>query len=160
VAKPCAKTPDLLAGPLAEGNALLHRGGHGTGQLRRVVKQGIISRGHGGVDARFQVPELPQCADDAPADLLDYVCDVGVSRWLAREKTRRAPLVGAIEIDPLKEDNMKMKMQIDSAAKALNKCHRSRLDLVPWDTACDRLVHIILTDRGANDRMDRGGQVL
>src|SRR5215471_11872180 len=94
VAKPGANTPHLLAGPLAEGNALLHGGGHGTGQLRRVVKQGIISRGYGGVDARFQVPELPQFAHAAPAVLLDHVGDVGVSRGLARKKPRRAPLVG------------------------------------------------------------------
>jgi hypothetical protein len=56
----------------------------------------IISRGSGGVDARFQVSELPQCADDAPADLLNHVGDVGVRRWLTCDKAWRAPLVGTI----------------------------------------------------------------
>ena len=32
--------------------------------------------------------------------------------------------------------------------------------LARWDAACDRLVHIILPDRGADDRMDLRGQVL
>jgi hypothetical protein len=55
---------------------------------------------------------------------------------------------------------MKMEMQIDGPAKALDQGHRSRLDLVPWDTACDHLVHIILPARGAANRMDCGGEVL
>ena len=55
---------------------------------------------------------------------------------------------------------MKMERQIDGAAKALNQCDRSRLDLLPRETSLHCLIHIILTDRGANDRMDRGGQVL
>src|SRR5215510_1971176 len=94
------------------------------------------------------------------ADLLDHVCDVGVSRWLDREKAWLEPLVGAIQIDPFKEDNMIMHIQINSATKALDKCYRSRLDFGPLETSCDRLVHVILTDRGANDRMDRGGEAL
>jgi hypothetical protein len=48
------------------------------------------------------------------ADLLDHVscsagadvCDVGVGRWLDREKAWLEPLGGAIQIDPLKEDTM------------------------------------------------------
>ena len=35
------------------------------------------------------------------AALLDHGCDVGVSRGLDREKAWLAPLVGAIQIDPL-----------------------------------------------------------
>jgi hypothetical protein len=40
------------------------------------------------------------------ADLLDHVCNSGVSRWLNREKARLEPLVGVIQIDPLKEGTM------------------------------------------------------
>ena len=69
------------------------------GELGCIIDERIISRGHRGVEARFQVPELPQCADDAPADLLDHVGDGGVRRWLAWEKAWWAPLVGAIQID-------------------------------------------------------------
>jgi len=96
-AKARADTPDLLAGPFPKGDALLHGGRHGTGELGCVIDQRIISRGHGGVDARFQVPELPQFADDTPADFLDHVGDVGVRRWLTCDKVWRAPLVGAIK---------------------------------------------------------------
>ena len=55
---------------------------------------------------------------------------------------------------------MIMYVQIEGTAKTLDKGHRPWLHLLPWDSMCDRLVHIILTDRGAHDRMDRGGQVL
>ena len=53
-AKARADAPDLLASSLATGEALLHRGGHGTGEFGCVIDQRIISRGHGGDDARFQ----------------------------------------------------------------------------------------------------------
>jgi hypothetical protein len=39
----------------------------------------------------------------------NHVCDVydvGVGRWLDQEKAWLEPLVGAIQIDPLKEDTM------------------------------------------------------
>ena len=77
---PRAETADLLAGPFATGEALRHRGRHGTGEIRCVINQRILSRGPGGVEGRFQGRELPQCADDAPADLLDYVGAGGVRR--------------------------------------------------------------------------------
>ena len=32
--------------------------------------------------------------------------------------------------------------------------------LAPWSTTGDRLVHVILPDRGADDRMDFRGQLL
>ena len=76
-------------------------------------------------------PSCRSCADDAPADLLDHGGDVGIRGRLAREKARRAALVGAIEIDPLKEDHMKMEIQIDGTAESLDKGDRSRLDLLP-----------------------------
>src|SRR5262249_34565126 len=109
-AKARADAPDLLASSLAKGDALLHRGGHGTGELGCVIDQRIISRGHGGDDARFQVPELPQFADDPPADRLDLRGDVGIVRRLALEKARLEALGSAIEIDPLEEDAMEMKV--------------------------------------------------
>jgi hypothetical protein len=53
-----------------------------------------------------------------------------------------------------------MAIEIDGAAKTLDKGDRSRLDLGPRDTAYDRLAHVILADRGANNRMDYRRQVL
>ena len=61
---------------------------------------------------------------------------------------------------PLKEDTMRMHIHIDGAAESLDKGHRSRLHLVSWDTACDRLVDVILSDGGAVDRMDPRGEIL
>jgi hypothetical protein len=78
------------------------------GELGGVIDQRIISRGHGGVDARFQVPELPQFADDTLADVLDHVGDVGIAGRLALKKAWLEALVSAIEIDPLEEDKMKV----------------------------------------------------
>src|SRR2546428_3904861 len=86
LAKPRADTPDLLTGPLPKGDALLHRSGHSAGEFRRVVAQGIISRDHGGIDACVQVSQMAELADDAMADLLDHVGDVGVGRGLDCEK--------------------------------------------------------------------------
>src|SRR5262249_17445272 len=66
-----ADAPDLLASSLATGDALLHRGGHGTGELGCVIDQRIISRGHGGDDARFQststIPGRPAPPLDTPS---------------------------------------------------------------------------------------------
>jgi hypothetical protein len=39
-AKTCAHAPHPLASLLAKSKALLHRGSHGTGQLRRVITPG------------------------------------------------------------------------------------------------------------------------
>jgi hypothetical protein len=41
VAKPCADAPHPLSRPLAKGEALLHRGRQGLGQLGGVIAQGI-----------------------------------------------------------------------------------------------------------------------
>jgi hypothetical protein len=94
------------------------------------------------------------------ADFLKHVCHIGIAGRLAREKAGLAPLVGAIEVDPLQEDAMEMKVQIEGTPKTLNKRDRPWLELVSWDTACDRLVHIILPDGRADDRMDLRGQLL
>jgi hypothetical protein len=53
-----------------------------------------------------------------------------------------------------------MKIQIDSATETWDKRDRSRLAFGPFETSYDCLVHIIPSDRGTNDRMDRSGQVL
>jgi hypothetical protein len=66
-----------------------------------LVEQGIITCGHGGVDARLQVSQVAQCADDPPTDRRDRVCDVGIGGRLALDKARLATLGEAIPIDAL-----------------------------------------------------------
>ena len=56
-AKACADAPHPLSRPLAKGQALLHRGRQGLGQLRGVIAQGIMPRGHHVIRARFQVAQ-------------------------------------------------------------------------------------------------------
>jgi hypothetical protein len=58
IAKPRAKAPDLLAGPLPKGDALLDGGRYGTGQLGGVIDQRIIPRGQGVVETHLQIPEV------------------------------------------------------------------------------------------------------
>jgi hypothetical protein len=69
VAKPRAEAPDLLAGPLLKGDALLYGGRQGTGEFGRVITQGVIACGRSRVNARLQVSQPTQHADDAPTDL-------------------------------------------------------------------------------------------
>src|SRR5262249_38405602 len=94
------------------------------------------------------------------ANLPHHLCYIGIAGRLAREKARFATFVGAIEVDTLQEDAMEMKVHIERTAKALEKGDRPRVDGGPLVTAVDRLVDIILPDRGANDGMDLGGEVL
>jgi hypothetical protein len=47
---------------------------------RIVRRPWVIACRDCGVEARFQVPPLLQCADDAPAALLDHVGDGSVGR--------------------------------------------------------------------------------
>src|SRR4029434_8722796 len=93
-------------------------------------------------------------------DLLDHGGDVGIAGGLPREKARREALVGAIEIDPFEEDAMEMEIQIDGTAETLDKYDRPRLDVGSRIASCDGFVHIILPDRGTDDRMDLRGEVL
>ena len=86
VTKARANAPHLLSRAFAKGNALLHRGGHGMGELGGGVDQRIIARHHG-VEAYCQVPELSQCADNPPADLLDHRGDVRVHQGKDRLET-------------------------------------------------------------------------
>ena len=120
----------------------------------------IIPRGHGVVDACLQVSQPTQRADDPPTALLDHVCDVAVGRHLDLEKARLATLVGAIEIDTLKEDQVIVHIEIEWTPQALDTRDRSRLDLLPLNTTFDRLVDVILHHGGADARMDFCGQVL
>jgi hypothetical protein len=99
-----ADMPDLLAGPFPKGDALLHRGRHGTGEFGGVIPQWVITCRHRGVEAHFQVPQLTELAHDPMADRLDHGGNVGIGRRLTCDKAWRAPLVGAIQIDPLKAD--------------------------------------------------------
>ena len=71
---------------------------------------------------------------------------------------RRAAWTGAAGWG--KEDNMRMDRQMPRATASLETRHRPWLDLRPRHVSCDRLVHVILTGRGAEDRLDRRGQVL
>src|SRR5262249_52685520 len=94
------------------------------------------------------------------ADFLHDGCYVGIAGRLACDKPRLAAGLGALEVDALKKDAMKMEMEIEGTAKALDKRDGSRMDLVSWDTACDRLVDVILPDGGGDDRMALRGQLL
>ena len=58
ITKPRPKTPHLLTGSLSKGDALLHRGSQGAGELGRVIDQRIMPRSHGGIDARLQIPQM------------------------------------------------------------------------------------------------------
>src|SRR5262249_20958088 len=62
-AKARADTAHRLAGPFSEGDALLHGGRHGAGELRGGVAQGIIPGDHGSLHARFQVAQPAERAD-------------------------------------------------------------------------------------------------
>src|SRR4029453_18912231 len=112
-----ANAPDLLSSPLAKGDALLHRGGHGSGQLGGVVAQGIIVGGHSSVEASLQVSQLAELAHDPMADLRDDRGHIGIGGRLACDKTWREARLSAIEVDALKEDAMEMEVQLMALPK-------------------------------------------
>src|SRR5439155_497190 len=138
-AKPRANAPDPLAGPLPKSHALLHRSGHRAGELRGVLSQGVIAGRHHRVATRFEVPQMAERANDPPTDLLDHGGDGGVGRRLPLDKPGLEACLGAIEVDALKKDAMKMEIEIDGTAETLDKGDRSRLDIGPLETSCDRL---------------------
>src|SRR5262249_673134 len=125
-AKARANAPDLLSSPLAEGDTLLHRGGHGSGQLGGVIAQGIRVGGHRRIETRLQVSQLAELAHNPMADLRDNRGDIGIGGRLDCDKAWLEARLSAIEVDALKEDAMEMEVQIDGTAKALDKGHR------PW----------------------------
>src|SRR5262249_8452659 len=67
VATASANAPNLLAGLLPEGYALLDRGRHGAGERWFVVELGVISGGHTGVHACLQISQPTQLTDDKGA---------------------------------------------------------------------------------------------
>jgi hypothetical protein len=54
---------------------------------------------------------MAELAHDPPADLLEHVGDVGGGRGLALEKAGLEARCGALQIDPLEEDAMKMEIE-------------------------------------------------
>jgi len=84
-------------------DALFDRRGHGTGERGFFAAQGIIPGGSSCIDFRLQVSQPTQRTDDPPTDLLEDRGNVRIAGRLALDKARLAALVGAIEIDPLKE---------------------------------------------------------
>jgi len=63
-AQPCTHTPHRLAGSLPVCHALHDRSGYGAGELGLVIAQGVIACGRSSVDARLQVSQPTQRADD------------------------------------------------------------------------------------------------
>jgi hypothetical protein len=98
-AKARANAPDLLAGPLANGEALLHGGDHGAGEFGGVIDQRIIAGRHRGIEARVQVSQAAQCTDDAPADVLDHGGNISIGGRFALDKAQLEAHFGPIEVD-------------------------------------------------------------
>ncbi len=97
---------DLLPGPFAKGNALLHRGPRGAGQLGVLVASRVVARGHHVLDVRFEITQRAQLADDTLADRVEHRRDLRISGRLLGSKTWREPPGCAVLIDPLKKNNM------------------------------------------------------
>jgi hypothetical protein len=159
-AKARADAAHRLSGSFPTRDTVLDRRGHGAGERGLVVAQGVISGGHRRLQARLQIPQPTQHADDAPADLLDHCSDVRVRRWLALEKAGWATLVGAIKKHPLQEEQVIVDVELEGTAKELDKRDRTRVDLQPLHTALDCLVDVILCNGPADDRMGFGSEVL
>jgi hypothetical protein len=64
---------------------------------------------------------MAELTDDPMADFLKHVCHIGIAGRVDREKAGLEALVGAIEIDPLEEDTMKMEIEIEGTPKTLKK---------------------------------------
>src|SRR5215472_12430462 len=103
---------------------------------------------------------MAELADDPPADCLHDGCHVGITGRLARDKPGLVACLGAIEVDALKKEDMKMEMHIEGTAKTLDKRDRPRVDVGSREPAGDCLVHVILTNHGSDDRMDLRREVL
>jgi len=111
-AKARADAPDLLAHPFPTGDALRDRGRQGTGERGFVLHQGVIACRHRRIATRFEVPQTAELADDPMADFLNHVCHVGIAGRLDRDKAGLAARLGAIEVDALKKDTMKMEIGV------------------------------------------------
>jgi len=60
-----------------------------------------------------------------PANLLEYRGHGSITGRLALDKARLETRLGALEIDALKKDTIKMDMQIEGAIETLDQRHRS-----------------------------------
>src|SRR5262249_55917789 len=87
--------------------------------------------------------------DDSVTDLLEHRGNVGIAGRLACDKPGLEAHGGTIEVDALHEDAMDMEVHIDRTAKTLEKRDRAWVDGGPLETACDRLVDVILPVGGA-----------
>jgi hypothetical protein len=92
------------------------------------------------------------------ADLLEDGGDVRVRRGVGWQKTRLQALDGTIDKDALEEDKVIVEIQIETAAKALQKRHRTGLHGGPCRPMPDRLIDIKLSDGAADDGMNLGGE--
>ena len=108
IAKARADAAHFLSGVFPKGDALLDRGRHGAGKLRFGVEQRIIARGHCSLNSRLQISPPAQLTDDPVANLLEDLGNVGIAGRLDFDKARLEVRFGTIEVDALKEDNMKM----------------------------------------------------
>jgi hypothetical protein len=111
-AKAGANAPDPLARPLPKSHALLHGGRQGPGERGFSLHQGVIAGRHRSIATRFEVPHRAELADDPMADLLDHSGDVGVGRRLPLDKPGLAAGLGAVDVDTLKKDTMKMEIGV------------------------------------------------
>ena len=66
VAKVRAKTSPFPPGSPFISNTLLHRGGQSAGKFRHFFDRAITAGRYGSIDARLQIAQLAQPADDAP----------------------------------------------------------------------------------------------
>ena len=129
------------------------------GERRLVVAEGIIPRSHGVIDAHLQVSQMAERVHDPPTHLLDHVGDIRVGRGLDREKPWFETLLGATQIDTLQKNDMKVQIQIDATAEALDKRDRSWLHFMPFSAMCDGLIDLILRDGTADHGMHLRCQV-
>src|SRR5262249_20767460 len=104
--------PEVLPGPVSDGDGRLDRGGTGTGELRGSVAQRIIAGGHGSLYACVQIAQPAELPDDPSADLLDHLCYLGIAGWLDLDEARLEAGLGAIHIDALKEDEVEMEIGV------------------------------------------------
>jgi hypothetical protein len=111
IAKARADAAHFRSSAFPKGNALCDRGRHGAGKLRFGVEQRIIARGHSSLNSHLQIFQPAQLTDDPVADLLEDLGNVGIARRLDFDKAGLEGCFGTIEVDALKEDDMKMDIQ-------------------------------------------------
>src|SRR5262249_42941206 len=160
VAKPRADASHLLSRVCPTGDALLHGSRHGAGEFGGVLHQGVIAGRHHRVATRFEIPQRAELAHDPPTDRLDHGGDGGVGRRLTLDKPGLAACLSAIDVDALKKDTMEMEVEIERTAETLDKCNRPWVEVGSLTASGGCLVSIILPDRGADNRMDFGREVL